>query len=191
MATVDSKRSWSRPAVVAAVLLAVAALAAFAGVQGGFWGKARGAYDRWSLRSRVDALWESRLKGDILKSEKFVIDDGKPRAALGGAIRYLAYEVREMKIEDEKAEVHLRIQYRLDLPGFSEGSETPVAALVKQSWVRTGGDWYWDPGPVSGSPVPVRVDPEPPAAGSETPAPVPPTRAAPTPVSAPGTVPKR
>lgn len=159
----NSKRSRHRPAVVAVLILAAVVVAGFAGVQGGVLKRARGAYDRWSLRSRVDALWESRLQGDIAKSERFVVNDGKPRAPLGGAVRYLAYEVQEMKIEGEKADVKLSIQYRVDLPGFSRETDPPETGVISQSWVRTGEGWYWDPGPIPGSTQPVRVDPEVPA----------------------------
>ena len=187
----NSRGSWPRLPMVVILILAAAVVAVFAGARGGFLGKARGAYDRWSLRSRVDALWESRLQGDMAKSERFVVNDGKPKAALGRAIRYLTYEVQEMKIEGEKATVSLSIRYRLDFPGFSRESDPAETAVMKQSWVRTGGDWYWDPGPVPGSFLPVRVEPDGAAAGTGTPVPVPPKPVAPAPASPPDAAPRR
>ena len=156
----NSKTSRTRLAVVAIVILAAATAAGFVSARGGVFKKVRGAYDRWSLRSRVDSLWESRLQGDLSKAAEFVINDGKPRVALGRAVRYLAYEVQEMTIEDEKAQVKLAIRYRLDLPGFSSEKDPPTTDVVKQTWVRSGGGWYWDPGFPPASSNPIHVEPD-------------------------------
>jgi len=103
------------------------------------------AYSTWSLNSRVEALWESRVEGNIEASKGYIVDLPN-RSKVGSAVRYFGYEIKNVAIEGDTATVVLDIEYRVAVPGFYSESDPPVRREVVQRWVKLGRTWYWDPG---------------------------------------------
>jgi hypothetical protein len=135
-----------RIVIVALVVLAAAGAAGFAGSRFGLFDRLDHARSEWSLRSRVKSLWDARVAGDLEKSNSFVIASCKPRATLGKAVRFLGYEVKQVDINDEVAEVSLAVDTRIDFPGLPAKMPGQGPQLIRQRWVRAGSTWYWDPG---------------------------------------------
>jgi hypothetical protein len=148
-----------RALILALVIVAAAGAAVFAGARTGWLGRAWGAYDEWSLRQRVDSLWQARVERDIPKAEKFVGQFESPRAALGRAVKYESYSIQGMQVEGDRATVKMAIEYRVDLPGFTASDLPPEKAELTQNWVKQKGEWFWDPGPLPPSARPVELDP--------------------------------
>jgi hypothetical protein len=135
-----------RIGIIAVVVLAAAGAAGFAGSRFGMFSRLDHQLSEWSLRSRVRSLWNARVAGDLEKSNSFVIASCRPRAALGKAVRYLAYEVKRMDIHDDVAEVSLSVDAQIDFPGLTAKLPNQGPLLIEQRWVRAGTTWYWDPG---------------------------------------------
>ena len=131
--------------VGALVFVIGAGVLGFTATKTGLIDRLGAVYSSWSLNSRVEALWEVRIQGDLEGTREFVVDVPN-RVRLGTSVRYFSYEIKDVIIEGDQATVILDIEYRIAVPGFFSESDPPVKTESVQHWVRDGRTWYWDPG---------------------------------------------
>ncbi len=157
-------RSAGRILVVAILVLAGAGVAGLAASKTGLLDRLDAAYSTWSLKSRVKGYWDARVEGDIETVRGFIAPDSK-RGKVGRAIKYLAYEIQEISMQEDTATVTLGIEYKVAVPGFTSDSDPARKDTLVHAWVRDGLTWYWQPAePVGGEqlpPLPQPVEPQP------------------------------
>ena len=138
-----------RMMMVTIAILAGAGALGFAGSKIGLFERLDGVYAEWSLRSRVEALCEARMEGDLKRVREFIIESCEPRAPIGNVVRYLEFNIHDIDIQERGvARIDMDASYKIGLPGFSSESDPPKKTTMPQRWVRVDGVWYWDPGPI-------------------------------------------
>lgn len=132
-----------RVLVVAVMLLAGAGVIGLAASRTGLVGRLDAAWASWSLDARVEGYWDRRVEGDVDSLRGYL--HPASRQKLGNAIQYLDYAVEQIAIAGDSATVDVRVEYRLNVPGFTRDGERSRIEQVRQRWVREGRTWYWEP----------------------------------------------
>ena len=100
-----------------------------------------------SLRERVTAFWEARIKGDEVRAYQYEIFAHTGALTLtqyvqarSTTLKYMAYTIDTIQEQDNQAQVAVRVHSRLDVPGMVE---VPLASIIRETWVRLDdGQWY-------------------------------------------------
>ena len=100
-----------------------------------------------SLKQRVTAFWEARLQGDEVSAYQYEIyaHTGAMTVtqyvqARSPTLKYMAYTIDTIQEQENEAQVTVKLQYRLDVPGMVD---LPMAMPIKEHWVRLDdGQWY-------------------------------------------------
>lgn len=99
-----------------------------------------------SLRQRVAAFWEARLKGDELTAYQYeaYAYTGEMTAtqyiqARSPALKYMAYTIDTIEEQENEAQVTVKVQYQMSVPGMVD---LPLAMPIKERWVRFDNTWY-------------------------------------------------
>ena len=99
------------------------------------------------LAERVTAFWEARLQGDEVTAYQYEIyaHTGAMTVtqyvqARSPTLKYMAYTIDNIQEQENQAEVTVKIQYRLDVPGMVD---LPMAMAIQERWNRLDdGQWY-------------------------------------------------
>ncbi len=100
-----------------------------------------------SLRQRVTAFWEARIKGDEVSAYQYesyaytgemtVTQYVQARSPM---LKYMTYTIDTIQQQDQEAQVTVNVQSRMDIPGMVE---VPLASIIRETWVRLDdGQWY-------------------------------------------------
>ena len=100
-----------------------------------------------SLRQRVTAFWEARIKGDEVSAfqyesyaytgEMTVTQYVQARSPM---LKYMAYTIDTIQEQEQEAQVTVNVQSRMDIPGMVD---VPLAMPIQEHWVRLDdGQWY-------------------------------------------------
>ena len=100
-----------------------------------------------SLRERVTAFWEARIKGDEVTAYQYEIfaHTGALTVtqyvqARSPTLKYMAYTLDTIQEQEQEAQVTVKVHSRMDIPGMVE---VPLASIVRETWVRLDdGQWY-------------------------------------------------
>ncbi len=99
-----------------------------------------------SLKQRVTAFWEARLKGDELTAYQYEAysHTGEMTAtqyiqARSPALKYMAYTIDTIQEQENEAQVTVKLQYQMSIPGMVD---LPMAMAIKERWVRFDNQWY-------------------------------------------------
>ncbi len=99
------------------------------------------------LAERVKAFWDARLQGDEVSAYQYVTyaRTGEMTVtqfvqARSPTLKYMAYTIDTIQEQENEAQVTVKLQYRLDVPGMVD---LPMAMPIKEHWVRhDDGQWY-------------------------------------------------
>ena len=99
------------------------------------------------LAERVKAFWDARLQGDEVSAYQYItyartgtLTVTQYVQARSPTLKYMAYTIDAIQEQENQAEVTVRLQYRLDVPGMVD---SPMAMAIKEQWVRLDdGQWY-------------------------------------------------
>lgn len=106
------------------------------------------AADVENLRERAAAFWAARMTIDANKQWELLEPRGRGRltvAEYGGvprAVKYLAYQVEEARVNGYFATVKVRLIVQPVLPTASQRPVPPSAVVIDDKWVRIRGTWY-------------------------------------------------
>ena len=99
-----------------------------------------------SLKQRVTAFWEARLKGDEATAYQYeaYAYTGEMTAtqyiqARSPALKYMAYTIDTIQEQENEAQVTVKLQYQMTVPGMVD---LPLATAIKERWVRFDNTWY-------------------------------------------------
>ena len=99
-----------------------------------------------SLRQRVTAFWEARIKGDELTAYQYeaYAYTGEMTATQyiqkrSPALKYMAYTIDTIQEQQNEALVTVKLQYKMSIPGMVD---LPMAMPIKERWVRIDNTWY-------------------------------------------------
>ena len=100
-----------------------------------------------SLKQRVTAFWEARIKGDEVSAYQYEIyaHTGALTVtqyvqARSPMLKYMAYTIDTIQEQEQEAQVTVNVQSRMDIPSMVE---VPLVAIVRETWVRLDdGQWY-------------------------------------------------
>lgn len=100
-----------------------------------------------SLRERVTAFWEARIKGEEVTAYQYEIFAHTGALTLtqyvqarSPTLKYMAYTIDTIQEQEQEAQVTVNVQSRLDVPGMVE---VPLASIIRENWVRLDdGQWY-------------------------------------------------
>lgn len=137
-------KSVGHVSVVTILVLAGAGVAGLAASMTGLLDRLDSRYAAWSLSSCVEGHWDARVAGDREAAQAFIAPEARKRT-IGNAIQYTSYDVESIVIDGDTATVHLGIEYKLAVPGFSLDTDRPRPDKLVQTWVRDGFTWYWMP----------------------------------------------
>lgn len=99
------------------------------------------------LAERVAAFWEARLKGDEATAYQYEAYSHTGTMTLtqyiqarSPTLKYMAYTIDNIQEQENQAEVTVKLQYRMDIPGMVD---LPMAMAIKERWNRLDdGQWY-------------------------------------------------
>ena len=99
------------------------------------------------LAERVKAFWEARLQGDEVSAYQYEIfaRTGELTVtqyvqARSPTLKYMAYTIDNIQEQENQAQVTVKLQYRMDIPGMVD---LPMAMAIKERWDRLDdGQWY-------------------------------------------------
>ena len=99
------------------------------------------------LAERVTAFWEARLQGDEVSAYQYityartgVLTVTQYVQARSPTLKYMAYTIDNIQEQENRAEVTVKLQYRMDIPGMVD---LPMAMAIQEQWVRLeDGQWY-------------------------------------------------
>ena len=99
------------------------------------------------LAERVKAFWEARLQGDEVSAYQYEIfaHTGAMTVtqyvqARAPTLKYMAYTIDTIQEQENQAQVTVKLQYRMDIPGMVD---LPMAMAIKERWDRLDdGQWY-------------------------------------------------
>ena len=99
------------------------------------------------LAERVKAFWEARLQGDEVSAYQYItyartgeLTVTQFVQARSPTLKYMAYTIDNIQEQENRAEVTVKLQYRMDIPGMVD---LPMAMAIKEQWVRLDdGQWY-------------------------------------------------
>ncbi len=99
-----------------------------------------------SLKQRVAAFWEARLKGDELTAYQYeaYAYTGEMTAtqyiqSRSPALKYMAYTIDTIEEQENQAQVTVKLQYQMSIPGMVD---LPLSMAIKERWVRFDNKWY-------------------------------------------------
>ncbi len=100
-----------------------------------------------SLKQRVAAFWEARLKGDEVTAYQYEIYAYTGELTVTQYIQarspmftYKAYTIDSIQEQEREALVTVNLQYLLSVPGMVD---LPLAMALKERWVRLDDNqWY-------------------------------------------------
>ncbi len=100
-----------------------------------------------SLRERVTAFWEARIKGDEVTAYQYEIyaHTGEMTVtqyvqARSPMLKYMSYTIDTIQEQEQEAQVTVNVQSRMDIPGMVD---VPLAMPIKEHWVRLDdSQWY-------------------------------------------------
>ena len=99
-----------------------------------------------SLKQRVTAFWEARLKGDEIAAYQYeaYAYTGEMTAtqyvqARSPALKYMAYTIDTIQEQHNEAQVTVHLQYEMSIPGMVD---LPMAMAIQERWVRFENTWY-------------------------------------------------
>lgn len=100
-----------------------------------------------SLRERVTAFWEARIKGDEVAAYQYEIyaHTGEMTVtqyvqARSPMLKYMSYTIDTIQEQEQEAQVTVNVQSRMDIPGMVD---VPLAMPIKEHWVRLDDSlWY-------------------------------------------------
>lgn len=101
-----------------------------------------------ALRARAAEFWAARVAGNVDGQWQLLEPRGKGRlspaeyAGGPGAVKYLAYQVEDAKVDGFFAVVHVRILVQPLLSAVTRQAVAPAATMVEDRWVRIRGVWY-------------------------------------------------
>ena len=110
-------------------------------------GTAQTAPQTAPLAERVKAFWEARLQGDEVSAYQYEIyaRTGAMTVtqyvqARSPTLKYMAYTIDNIQEQENQAQVTVKLQYRMDIPGMVD---LPMAMAIKERWDRLDdGQWY-------------------------------------------------
>ena len=99
------------------------------------------------LAERVTAFWEARLQGDEVSAYQYITyaRTGEMTVtqfvqARSPTLKYMAYTIDTIQEQENQAQVTVKVEYRLDVPGMVD---LPMAMPIKGHWVRLDDrQWY-------------------------------------------------
>ena len=99
------------------------------------------------LAERVKAFWDARLQGDEVSAYQYITyaQTGEMTAtqfvqARSPTLKYMAYTIDNIQEQENQAQVTVKVEYRLDVPGMVD---LPMAMPIKGHWVRLeDSQWY-------------------------------------------------
>ena len=99
------------------------------------------------LAERVKAFWDARLQGDEVSAYQYITyaRTGEMTAtqfvqARSPTLKYMAYTIDTIQEQENQAQVTVKVQYRMDVPGMVD---LPMAMPIKGHWVRLeDNQWY-------------------------------------------------
>ena len=101
-----------------------------------------------SLKQRVTAFWEARLKGDEATAYQYEAYTHTGTMTLtqyiqarSPALKYMAYTIDSIQEQENEAQVTVKVQYQMSVPGMVD---LPLAMPIKERWVRFENTWYRD-----------------------------------------------
>ena len=100
-----------------------------------------------TLKQRVTAFWEARIKGDEVSAYQYesyaytgemtVTQYVQARSPM---LKYMAYTIDTIQEQEQEAQVTVKVQSRMDIPGMVD---VPLAMPIQEQWVRLDdGQWY-------------------------------------------------
>ena len=100
-----------------------------------------------SLKQRVTAFWEARLRGDEATAYQYEIYAHNGEMTLTQYIQarspmltYTAYTIDNIDEQDNEAQVTVKMQSQMSVPGMPD---VPLAMPMKERWVRLDDrQWY-------------------------------------------------
>ena len=100
-----------------------------------------------SLRERVTAFWEARIKGDEVSAYQYEIyaHTGEMTVtqyvqARSPMLKYMAYTIDTIQEQEQEAQVTVNVQSRMNVPGMVD---VPLAMPIQEQWVRLDdSQWY-------------------------------------------------
>lgn len=100
-----------------------------------------------SLKQRVKAFWEARLKGDEVTAYQYEAYAHTGELTLtqyiqarSPTLKYMAYTIDNIQEQENQAQVTVKMEYRLDVPGMVD---LPMAMAIQERWDRLDdGQWY-------------------------------------------------
>lgn len=99
-----------------------------------------------SLKQRVTAFWEARLRGDEVTAYQYeaYAYTGEMTVtqyvqARSPALKYMAYTIDTIQEQENEAQVTVNVQYQMSIPGMVD---LPLAMAIKERWVRFDNQWY-------------------------------------------------
>src|SRR5262249_6845480 len=102
----------------------------------------------YALRALAAEFWAARVAGNVDAQWQLLEPRGKGRlspaeyAGGPGAVKYLAYQVEDAKVDGFFAVVHVRILVQPLLSAVTGQAVAPAATMVEDRWVRIRGVWY-------------------------------------------------
>lgn len=99
-----------------------------------------------SLKQRVTAFWEARLKGDEVTAYQYEAYSHTGTMTLtqyiqsrSPALKFMAYTIDTIQEQENEAQVTVKVQYQMTVPGMVD---LPLAMPIKERWVRFDNTWY-------------------------------------------------
>jgi hypothetical protein len=99
-----------------------------------------------AVRARATALWEARIKGDMVTQYNLLQPTAREQVTLTGfalaraGIIFASYTITEVETEGDLAQVTAETTFRLTHPLTSRFGPWTQIALTR--WVLEGGVWY-------------------------------------------------
>ena len=99
-----------------------------------------------SLKQRVTAFWEARIKGDEATAYQYEAYAHTGTMTLtqyiqkrSPALKYMAYTIDTIQEQENEAQVTVKLQYQMSIPGMVD---LPLSMPIKERWVRIDNTWY-------------------------------------------------
>lgn len=100
-----------------------------------------------SLRERVTAFWEARIKGDEAAAYQYetYAHTGEMTVtqyiqARSPMLKYKAYTIDTIQEQEQEAQVTVNLQYQMTIPGMVD---MPMTMPIQEQWVRLDdSQWY-------------------------------------------------
>jgi hypothetical protein len=101
-----------------------------------------------ALRKRVAGYWETLIAGDLEEAFNFIEPKGQKTqnrsrfiAGMGNFI-FLSYEIKDMKMEGDRASVRVKRTFNLQPGLIPLEMKEPAVQTLTDPWVRINDIWY-------------------------------------------------